>query len=388
VAVGLLSKINSTRKQYGCPAWKPTERTLDFAIKSVAVNDPSSWFSSTESNILALAEERALERAKKASAGKRRRSPESISDDDGDSSEDEAKADERPKWTKIPLSADIKATIPPNWFGPLPASLNEKKEEEETRLKTNLPWAKVSLIKDENARKHLLAANAFSIKKNIGGGATLPVTFDPKVELEKLKKNKSSDPRVATLHHILSKDFPAIISRNTDVLRVLLTLLNNLDECDLSDIRSSIKDVLIPLVLDNNFRSTTIFQRSALSMTYKELSFQDDDSSASVTSEALPMMRRALQKAALSRQLDEAVKKAKPSSSSSSSSSSFSPSSRGRGGSFGRGRGRQTFGHNRNTGGGGGGGSGSNHKPSFTKSFRGGRNDRRRSPSLEAKKRT
>lgn len=342
---------------------------------------------------MAVAEERANELAKKAGSAKRRRSPESVEDGEEDaSSEDEAKTEERPKWTKIPLSDEIKATIPPNWFGPLPASLNEKKEDEEIRSKANLPWQKVPLLKDENARKQLIAANAFPIKKNVGGGATLPVTFDPKVELEKLKKNKNSDPRIATLHHLLSKDFPAIIARNTDVLRVLLTLLNSLDDCDLSDFRASVKDVLIPLVMDNNLRATSTFQRSALSMTYKELSFQDDDSSASVTSEALPMMRRALQKAAQSRELDKALKKAKPSSSSSSSSSSYSTSSRGRGrggsGSFGRGRGHKDF--HRSGGGGGGSGSGSSsnsHRPSFVKSSRGGRGGHRSSTSDDAEKR-
>lgn len=376
----LLVQINTIRADLAYKPWPANEQTREFALKHVPL-DPDLCFSSAELTQIrsiekAVSDRFSEEKVEKKKVAKRRRSPSKehrrSPSEEGERSDSEPSSDiddSTEDWIKAPISAELKSRMPPNWFGPGKEYPAESEKSRLLREKEAPKWAAVPLLPDEEARKKLVRTNTFRVSKGCGAGMTLPRPYDPKNELVSIKGKKGK--LESLLDKILRKEIPACIARDTEVIRVLITLLNSWSTSDSDDIFTSLNEVLLPLLLDNNIRSTDVLQRLAFKLAHDVL-VEDDDGHAVSTSSSSHLMRRFIDSQEDKAKVLKSLKKAKGSSSSSSSSSS----SRGkfkRGGSsrpFGGGRGS---GWSKSSPSEGGGGRGARKPARGSHSNRGGR---------------
>ena len=387
MALAILARMNATREELGFPPWKATDDTLTHAMEhpSAASDD---CFDDNETKqitlIHALAQRKAKSKREQSGQSRKRKlgQPATADADDAGSDDDEDEEESKEEsgdseiqsqsWTKTPLSDELKARMPPTWFGPAKESLSESEHSKTLRVKEAPAWANVPLIEDDAARKKLLAANAFSVKNGVGAGCKMPRAYDSKEELKDLKSRKGKTDNL--LYRVLHKDIPASINRTTDVVRVIMCLLNSWNNSSSEESFECLNEVVLPLLLDNNIRQTDALQRVALNLAY-DMSLPEDMSATAITSTASPLMRQYVDQASEKEKLQKSLKTLKtnthhssPSSSSTSSSQSSFGSFRGkrRGGSafpprsFGTGRGNgggastyKPFNNNNNNRGGG-----------------------------------
>jgi hypothetical protein len=372
-ALLVLSRMNAIRAELGFPPWPATERYLEFAIKH-PLSDERECFSEIEiaqiEKIRAVLRPHANDGGGKGGGGdepsarieSKKRKLDSSAPLNEDDDSDERKEDEDDgqrsvgstesdtAWTKVPWSDELKRRIPPTWFGPAKQNPAESEESRKLRTQEEPLWADVPLIEDEPARKRLLATNAPPVKLNACAGVKLPRPYDPKEELSQLKGRKGKLDSL--LYRVLHKDIPASISRTTDVFRVVMCMLNSWENSSSEENFTCLRDVVVPLLLDNNIRSTDALQRVALNLAY-DMSLPEDVSSTVTTSTASPLMRQHLDQASEKEKLRKSLKKASTSLSSSSSGTSSSSSYRGgkrRGGGGGGGGSARTYGFGRGSG--------------------------------------
>jgi hypothetical protein len=239
MALAILARMNATREELGFHPWKATDDTLTHAMEhpSAASDD---CFDDNETKqiklIHALAQRKAKGQREQSGPSRKRKlgqpaaadADDACSDDDVDEEESKDESgdseSQSPSWTKTPLSDELKARMPPTWFGPAKESPSESEHSKTLRVKEAPAWANVPLIEDDAARKKLLAANAFSVKNGVGAGCKMPRAYDSKEELKDLKSRKGKTDSL--LYRVLHKDMPASINRTTDVVRVIMCLLN------------------------------------------------------------------------------------------------------------------------------------------------------------------
>ena len=382
MALAVLARMNATREELGFPPWAATDDILTHATEHPSATS-DDCFDHDETKqiklIHALAQRKAKSKREQSGQSRKRKlgQPAAADADDAGSDDDEDEEEKKeesgdsesqsPSWTKTPLSDELKARMPPTWFGPAKESLSESEHSKTLRVKEAPAWANVPLIEDDAARKKLLAANAFSVKNGVGAGCKMPRAYDSKEELKDLKSRKAKTDSL--LYRVLHKDIPASINRTTDVVRVVMCLLNSWNNSSSEESFECLNEVVLPLLLDNNIRQTDALQRVALNLAY-DMSLPEDMSATAITSTASPLMRQYVDQASEKEKLQKSLKTLKTnthhSSPSSSSSSSSFGSFRGkrRGGnafpprSFGTGRGNgggastyKPF-HNNNRGGG------------------------------------
>lgn len=243
------------------------------------------------------------------------------------------------------LKPEIKALIPPSWNGPDRPIPKETTTEKERREKSALLWEPITLL-DDTSRRKLMKENAFSINKKgeaSRAGATMPPATDITKHLEVL--NKSKDKSIQSYCRVLSKDIPHMINRTSDVLRVVLTALNNWELLDKDDIHEVMKSCMLPLLVDNNIKATELMVRTSFKAAHPD-SKLPDQLATTIPASQHPLIRGFVATETQDREVEKATQKALgPSSSSSSSSSSFS--NRGRGSTRGRGRSSGVYSRNR-----------------------------------------
>jgi hypothetical protein len=357
-----LTQINDVRAELSFKPWSSDKRVLEYCKKHLGgplnrelcfTSDEITMINTIQAKAAAAAE---LKDESDSHKGKRKRAEVSKTEkksrldaantgvdddvelddksgDDNDDKDDQNSVDgdsSSNAWLKADWCSDVKELMPPDWFGPAKETPSESTESKTLREKDAPKWKKVPLIADEAARKRLLSANAARVKNGLCAGLKMPLTLNSKRELKVLK---GKDKPETLLKQVLSKDIPQIITRDTDVLRVVMTLLNSWSTAEPGDVYDCLHDVVVPLLMDNNIRSTDSLQRIILNLAYN-VELPDDLATTASTTSALPLVRYHLDATAQQKKLNDSMRKAssslRPTTSSSSSSSLSFKSGRGK----------------------------------------------------------
>ena len=338
-----LDAVNKIRKLYMRDELSFTTDNLEWVMSDdfnpTEQNPAAAFFDDEWADI-----QEAVAKAKaKASIGKRRHeSPHG--DELGDSfqsdSEDEEKKgndddEDHPKTpdhANQPLRVDVAALLPPTWVGPDQPHVKETTVQKDRREKAAPSWSKVPMIPDIKERRKLLRQHAFHIdSKGVAtrAGVKMPASLDPSKDLKKQGVSKKQDTATSLVCEMLTKDWPLMVTRGSDVIRVVLTMLNGWENRSKDDIHDWVLKVVLPLLIDNNLRATDSMNRSTIKIAYPQAGKLPDEPSRSSSSAQTPLMQQMIAENTEHQDLEKAMKKAMP-----SSRGSTTYRGRGRGSSF------------------------------------------------------
>ena len=171
--------------------------------------------------------------------------------------------------------------VPPAWTGPAVALPSEGSAAKSRRERDAPLWDEVPRLTDQEERKKLLKKNAFKVNskgQGAGSSVTMPSTLDTK-DLETLL-SKKKDPQSASLLRIVKTDWPAVVNRESDVFRALLTMLNSWSTRSNEQNQAKISEVILPLVIDNNIKATESMSRLSIELLYPDVKITDETNSA------------------------------------------------------------------------------------------------------------
>jgi len=252
-------------------------------------------------------------------------------------------------WNKVPVGEELKAVVPPAWWKPAKATAIESAKSIRLREAEELAFAAVPLITNDKARRTLVTANSIPTK-----AITWPKAYVPDKELKDVKSETHLHSK--QLYKLLKTELPAVVNRDADVLGVVLALTNTLDGASVEDVKSVLMNAVIPLLIDNNMRTSDVLQRFALELfgIKTEAATTGKSETVNASSYELPIMRHHLDTKKAEEKVAKSMAKVQSSTSSSSRPASTSSSSkRGRGNSNAS---RQFTGPASNSSGRGGGG--------------------------------
>jgi hypothetical protein len=232
-----------------------------------------------------------------------------------------------------PLKPEVAALLPPTWVGPDQQHTKETTVQKERREKAAPIWAKVPLITDIKERRKLIRQHAFHVdSKGVATHAAvkMPTSLDPSKDLKKQGISKKQDSSTSLVCEMLTKDWPTMITRNSDVLRVLLTAINLWNERSQEENLDLVTKVVLPLLIDNNLRATDAMNRATIKIAYPQAGKLPDEPSRSSSSAQTPLMQQLLAENTEHQDLEKAMKKAMPSLRGTSSYRSRGSSNRGR----------------------------------------------------------
>jgi hypothetical protein len=259
-------------------------------------------------------------------------------------------------WNKVPVGEELKAVVPPAWWKPAKATAIESAKSIRLREAEELAFASVPLITNDKARRTLVTANSIPSK-----AITWPKAYVPDKELKDVKSETHLHSK--QLYKLLKTELPAVVNRDADVLGVVLALTNTLDGASVEDVKSVLMNAVIPLLIDNNMRTSDVLQRFALELfgIKTEAATTGKSETVNASSYELPIMRHHLDTKRAEEKVAKSLAKVQSSSSSRPPSSSASSSKRGRGSSTAR---QFTGPASHSNGRGGGGGGAGWNKPS------------------------
>ena len=272
------------------------------------------------------------------------------------------------QWTKVPLSDELKAVVPPSWWKPAKATAVETAKSTRLREAEELAFTAVPLIKNDKARRVIVVAN--SIPTN---AITWPRAYVPDKELKDVKSETHLHSK--QLYKLLKTELPAVVNRDADVLGVVLALTNTLASASIEDVKAVLTNALIPLLIDNNMRTSDVLQRYALELfgIKTEAASTGKSEIINASSYELPLMRHHLDTKKAEEKVAKSLAKLQSAPTSRPPSSSSTSSKRGRGNS----NTHQFNGPTSHGGGrGGGGGGGWHNRPSTRGNGRGGGSSR------------
>lgn len=230
------------------------------------------------------------------------------------------------------LRPDIASLIPPAWTGAAEANHKESAAAKLRREKLAPVWALVPTIPDQETRKKLLKKHAFRVDakgKGADSSVTMPSTLDMKEVDTLLSKRK--DPQSVALLRLLKTDLPAVVSRESDVFRSLLTQVNSWSTRSNEQNLARILEVIIPLVIDNNMRTTEAMLRVVGKLVFPNGKLPDPSGpSTTVPLTETPLMQQMLAKFGEKADFDKTIQKGNTRSSG-TSSNTFKSYSRGTG---------------------------------------------------------
>lgn len=326
-----LAKVNEIRNLYLYDELPPDDDILDWVLSDdITPSDHSTFFFDDEWKAIQSL------KAKASKAKKRLRSSsppvdpsksqksfkhdedEDKDDMDGDDDDDDDINSKKSliQEANTPLKPEIVGLLPPTWVGPDQPHSKETTVQKERREKAAPIWAKVPLIPDVKDRRKLIRQYAFHVdSKGVASqaGAKMPTSLDPSKDLKKQGISKKQDLSTSLVCEMLTKDWPTMITRNSDVIRVLLTLMNLWEHRSQDENLELITKVVLPLLIDNNLRATDTLNRATIKIAYPQAGKLPDEPSRSSSSAQTPLMQQLLAENTEHQDLEKAMKKAMPS---------------------------------------------------------------------------
>jgi hypothetical protein len=387
IARGRLAEVNGWRKAFGHAALPDEEEHMEWVLENtIDLENPQDAFFPQEWQLIlknGITPSHHRNSRKDDSEKKERKRHDShyapaSSDDDIDAADDETDPndaavehsdDPSPKDDEDPgagstggaarnttIKPELAALLPPSWAGPWHKVVEETTVEKERRVADEALWSKVPRLVDQEARNTLIKLHAFTVSKTgtaTKAGVRMPKEVDPSKDLASngVIKKSNNDSNLRLLCDTLTKQLPTAVRQNTDVIRVLLTAMNSWSARTSENNLKILTDVVLPLLIDNNLRTTDAIQRTTIKVCFPQLAKLPEDKgfSSSAVSDS-PLMQRVV---AASTDKTKMLKAITQAGSSSSSTTSFR--GRDRGNSFTRPR----FRANNYRGGRGSSGSGS-----------------------------
>ena len=248
--------------------------------------------------------------------------PSEEGDDEGESEGGEGKTElsaDLPAWNKLPIAAELKKLIPPAWWKPAKASAIESKKSVRIREHEELTYASVPLIPTDKARRVIVATNSMPAK-----AITWPKSYMPDEELKTVKADTHLHSK--QLYKLLKTELPAVINRDADVFGVVLTLLNAIDSASPDDVKHVLTTAVLPLLIDNNMRTSDVLQRLSLELFGIKPTAAPTGKGETVNASSyeLPLLRYHLDSKAAQEKMAKSLFKVTPTAASTGRSSSFS----------------------------------------------------------------